>query len=340
MIASKPPFRANNHIELLRKIESRNGPNWNDIIVQDSLKDLVNGLLKKNPLERMSFEEFFLHPCVVNKSQTSVDKIIETNQSINQTINDLSYQTPQQELGDNDSPFPGYGVNSKIFDSLRNSFKISGKDKFDFPLVKPISASMKWLQEKKILLTCPWSQSVTMDVGVLSKSDEGMIFVFALQISCLEELIFSEFIPAADSSHDWSIVLDLCLLVLDLYQICLDNCRSFFKSHRSISKDLKDLCYWIVSRTSILVEKAEHSSSLLPDVIDWDPPLILKLIYDKISSSLDANHHPSSYLVLSCLATMLHRDAYCVSIASRHPAEFFNGLHSRLFELNDVYRLS
>ncbi|KAM3581837.1 Serine/threonine-protein kinase [Umbelopsis sp. WA50703] len=87
MITGKPPFRASNHVELLKIIEENNdrivfpderashsrpsslgdgkaestpsGP-----IISDELKDLIRHLLKKNPVERISFEEFFVHPAV------------------------------------------------------------------------------------------------------------------------------------------------------------------------------------------------------------------------------------------------------------------------------------
>ncbi|KAI0024964.1 Serine/threonine-protein kinase ATG1 [Xylariomycetidae sp. FL0641] len=66
MISGRPPFRANNHVELLRKIE-----NSEDQIrfsrecqVSADLKALIRALLKRNPVERMSFEKFFSHQVV------------------------------------------------------------------------------------------------------------------------------------------------------------------------------------------------------------------------------------------------------------------------------------
>ncbi|CAG8618112.1 7813_t:CDS:10 [Ambispora leptoticha] len=106
MSVGRPPFRAQNHVELLRKIEKngdkikfpgdspvvvqQNGSNStrprngdrhssinsnsnNDpeeqIIISDDLKDLIRQLLKRNPVERISFEEFFMHPCVAGELQ-------------------------------------------------------------------------------------------------------------------------------------------------------------------------------------------------------------------------------------------------------------------------------
>jgi serine/threonine-protein kinase ULK/ATG1 len=68
MIVGKPPFRASNHVELLRKIE-----NGNDNIrfpketqVTSDLKSLIRALLKRNPVERMSFENFFNHNVIAD----------------------------------------------------------------------------------------------------------------------------------------------------------------------------------------------------------------------------------------------------------------------------------
>ena len=66
MIISKPPFRASNHVELLRKIERQDDrikfPE--DVEVSGEMKHLIRALLKKQPTERMSFESFFEHQVV------------------------------------------------------------------------------------------------------------------------------------------------------------------------------------------------------------------------------------------------------------------------------------
>lgn len=67
MVVGKPPFRAQNHVELLRKIERAN-----DVITFDNknmtisrpMKDLIRRLLTKSPLERISYEDFFAHPLI------------------------------------------------------------------------------------------------------------------------------------------------------------------------------------------------------------------------------------------------------------------------------------
>ncbi|MDC6271478.1 protein kinase, partial [Acetobacter pasteurianus] len=61
MTVGKPPFKANNHIELLKNIEKANDKIKFPSAAQvpDALKQLVRSLLKYNPTERISFQEFF-----------------------------------------------------------------------------------------------------------------------------------------------------------------------------------------------------------------------------------------------------------------------------------------
>ncbi|KND04221.1 ULK/ULK protein kinase [Spizellomyces punctatus DAOM BR117] len=106
MVTGRPPFKAQNHIDLLRKIERGEGiilfpgedmasmvagrrsnalssspsrrlgtspsssPRFPHMQgaqpISDDLKDLIRKLLKRNPSERMSFEAFFADPCVIS----------------------------------------------------------------------------------------------------------------------------------------------------------------------------------------------------------------------------------------------------------------------------------
>lgn len=69
MAVGKPPFRAQNHMELLKKIENSKGVKFpdedpqragtDDPVVPSDVKQLIRALLKRNPVERSSFEDFF-----------------------------------------------------------------------------------------------------------------------------------------------------------------------------------------------------------------------------------------------------------------------------------------
>ena len=68
MATGRPPFRARNHVELLRKIEAAEDvikfPR--EVIITPELKSLIRGLLKRSPVERLSFENFFNHTVVTS----------------------------------------------------------------------------------------------------------------------------------------------------------------------------------------------------------------------------------------------------------------------------------
>ncbi|KAH6672867.1 hypothetical protein B0J14DRAFT_482596 [Halenospora varia] len=67
MVSGKPPFRATNHVELLRKIEQAEDvikfPR--DVVVSPDMKELVRALLKRTPVQRIPFKDFFEHKVVV-----------------------------------------------------------------------------------------------------------------------------------------------------------------------------------------------------------------------------------------------------------------------------------
>lgn len=61
MMTGRPPFRASNHVELLRKIERGDDKIKfpEETHLTDDMKRLIRGLLKRGPVERMSFADFF-----------------------------------------------------------------------------------------------------------------------------------------------------------------------------------------------------------------------------------------------------------------------------------------
>lgn len=67
LAVGRPPFKANNHVELLRKIEVNMDriPFPSDIDISNDMKVVIRGLLKKQPTERMSWERFFESGVVV-----------------------------------------------------------------------------------------------------------------------------------------------------------------------------------------------------------------------------------------------------------------------------------
>jgi serine/threonine-protein kinase ULK/ATG1 len=76
MMCARPPFRANNHVELLRKIEERKDhirfPEG--IVCSRAMKSLVRALLKRKPTERMSYESFFSDQVIREQIPDLVDE--------------------------------------------------------------------------------------------------------------------------------------------------------------------------------------------------------------------------------------------------------------------------
>ncbi|OCL08272.1 kinase-like protein [Glonium stellatum] len=66
MMVARPPFRANNHVELLRRIEERNDhiKFTEGLVISREMKTLIRALLKRKPTERMSYESFFTSPVI------------------------------------------------------------------------------------------------------------------------------------------------------------------------------------------------------------------------------------------------------------------------------------
>jgi serine/threonine-protein kinase ULK/ATG1 len=69
MATGKAPFRASNHVELLRKIEAADDQIKfsRECVVSSEMKGLIRALLKRSPVERLSFEDFFEHPVVAGR---------------------------------------------------------------------------------------------------------------------------------------------------------------------------------------------------------------------------------------------------------------------------------
>jgi serine/threonine-protein kinase ULK/ATG1 len=76
MAVGKPPFRANNYLELIKKIERTKGvkfpdedprhqPSTDEKPVPQDIKQLIRMLLMRKPIERSNFEEFFTSTAVV-----------------------------------------------------------------------------------------------------------------------------------------------------------------------------------------------------------------------------------------------------------------------------------
>ncbi|EOA81077.1 uncharacterized protein SETTUDRAFT_99826 [Exserohilum turcica Et28A] len=76
MMCARPPFRANNHVELLRKIEERKDQVRfpEGLVCSRAMKNLIRALLKRKPTERMSYEAFFADTVIRDEIPGMVDE--------------------------------------------------------------------------------------------------------------------------------------------------------------------------------------------------------------------------------------------------------------------------
>jgi serine/threonine-protein kinase ULK/ATG1 len=76
MVCARPPFRANNHVELLRNIEARQDEIrfTEGVVTSRAMKNLIRGLLKRTPLERMGYDRFFSDPVIRDDIPGLVDE--------------------------------------------------------------------------------------------------------------------------------------------------------------------------------------------------------------------------------------------------------------------------
>ena len=96
MVVGKAPFRASNHVELLRKIEQANDQLVFDkrIDISNQMKDLLLGLLKKVPADRYDFDDLAADPVISG----NIPGLVREDKKL------LRYRTgaPPADTGDNE----------------------------------------------------------------------------------------------------------------------------------------------------------------------------------------------------------------------------------------------
>ena len=78
LVVGRPPFNGSNHVVLLHNIERHEAKIPDQIAkhLSSACIDLIYSLLKRNPVQRISFEEFFSHPFLA--SNTSLAASVST----------------------------------------------------------------------------------------------------------------------------------------------------------------------------------------------------------------------------------------------------------------------
>ena len=106
LMVGKAPFRASNHVELLRKIERGEDrirfPE--EAVLSDAMKKLIRSLLRRNPVERLGFTDFFNNTVIKDE----IPGLVEDDKPIKKTTESRDSDT-QEEL-----PNPNRVSGSKV----------------------------------------------------------------------------------------------------------------------------------------------------------------------------------------------------------------------------------
>ncbi|KAI9652085.1 MAG: Serine/threonine-protein kinase [Alyxoria varia] len=127
LIVGRPPFRAHNHFELLRKIQQANdnirfAP---EIKVSDDMKNAIRALLKHRPTERISWDGFFNGPVIVD----DIPGLIESDRKQSKRSATSTMEKPAMERkrsGLDEAPEP-----RKSGESSRPSSRPTPRSSFD-----------------------------------------------------------------------------------------------------------------------------------------------------------------------------------------------------------------
>ncbi|KAI8380214.1 kinase-like domain-containing protein [Blakeslea trispora] len=184
MVTGRPPFRASNHIELLKKIKENKDQihfpdeRHHERVIGSDLKDLIRKLLKMYPVERLSFDEFFRHPAIMSiqpqprrSSQSRPASLQHTPPSPHQYHRPSSHtyepppfvQTTPRSISDQPTPSRRWSLDTKRQDSLVKS-KATGKE-LEEVLQDYVVLNIRSIETNRFadeLKATPFSKSPTM----------------------------------------------------------------------------------------------------------------------------------------------------------------------------------
>lgn len=163
LATGRPPFRASNHVDLLRQIERIDDrldfPGH--VIISPDLKDIILALLRRSPIKRISFEDFFKHEVVTGPIPGLVEEDTITSVESNDPKREKSC-TRIEETGSTGQKLPlrRYGTEQdlKKVDRIQSPVE---KPYRRSPLSTPTTESDKQLGQPATRL----SNSPRQDVG-------------------------------------------------------------------------------------------------------------------------------------------------------------------------------
>lgn len=168
MLVGKPPFKAANHVELLKKIEQTNDQIvLPSTIINIDLQRLIKQLLKKSPTERMGFNEFFNDPILINDSSTTTtnNSPLDTNK-LDETMFISDYiRKPIVKHVSKDEVITSAGMNAAItamnaMTNQQQKTSISSNSSSQLAdEVKPSSSLFQQVYNKRISPSPPYGSS-------------------------------------------------------------------------------------------------------------------------------------------------------------------------------------
>jgi len=135
MVVGKPPFRANNHVELLKKIENAHDKIRfpESLVLSSEMKVAIRSLLRKDPLDRIGYEKFFALEAVVDDipGLADEDKVLTVSRTENHgmkpsEIDPTKFSTQDTESNQSPLTSPGpQGTEDIATTSRPNSRRLS-----------------------------------------------------------------------------------------------------------------------------------------------------------------------------------------------------------------------
>ncbi|KAF9980750.1 Serine/threonine-protein kinase [Mortierella antarctica] len=163
MCTGKPPFRAQNHVELLKRIERAqdvitfpgehgaeerlgSSPSQSGhqpaALISDDIKDLIRQLLKRNPVERISFEEFFMNPTVSNiapRSRSRASRSGSTTQDYGRN------ESSRPSILDPSRYYNDPGLRDRV-ERKQSSISIAAREQTERPMESPARSKPRSLR--------------------------------------------------------------------------------------------------------------------------------------------------------------------------------------------------
>ncbi|KAK6002639.1 hypothetical protein QM012_001389 [Aureobasidium pullulans] len=128
MVAGRPPFKATNHVELLRKIDQAQDVIQfpAGLVVSREFKDTIKSLLKRQPTQRVSFERFFGSSTIIGDIPGLVEedkpRVADASESdiamsaLSLRLQQQSINSPEQEI---DTASNGQAVRDPFSGTIR-----------------------------------------------------------------------------------------------------------------------------------------------------------------------------------------------------------------------------